>query len=120
MTDLTLFDDSPGAALGPSRRYRHADPVTSRAAAESLTPEALGKEQGRVLRAISMHAGEANRDQVASYLSADRSCVSRRITDLRDSGLVEDTGRTRPGPTGRQQTVWALTDAGRRRVEAMR
>lgn len=106
------------AGIGP--RTRRSDPQTSRDAAASLTPEALGREQGRVLRAISMHAGEAIRDQVAMYLSADRSCVSRRITDLRDLGLVEDSGRTRPGPSGRQQTVWCLTDAGRARVEAMR
>jgi len=120
MTDLTLFDDLPGAALGPSRRYRATGPATSRQAAESLSPEALGREQGRVLKAIWMLQGEAIRDQVATHLSADRSCVSRRITDLRDGGLVVDTGRTRPGPSGRQQIIWSLTVEGRKRAEAMR
>ena len=122
MTDLTLFDSDPGAALGPSRtpRWRASDPATSRKAAESLDPDTLAREQRRVLRAIVMHEGRAIRDQIASHLSADRSCVSRRITDLCAAGLVEDSGTTRPGVSGRQQTEWALTDKGRETAETLR
>lgn len=39
--------------------------------------------------------------------------VAPRRVELRDAGLVEDSGERRPGPCGRAAIVWALTDAGK-------
>lgn len=119
-TTPSLFDEPEAPELDHVKRARRTDPRTSHEAAASMTAEVLGNEQAKVLRSLAMHTGEAIRDQVATDLSQPAANVSRRITDLVTLGLVFDTGRTRLGYSGRNQTVWALTDAGRAKVEELR
>lgn len=45
----------------------------------------------------------------------DRANTSRRIADLREAGLVVASGEKRPGPSGRRQIVWVVTDPERGR-----
>lgn len=101
MTAPTLFDDQ--------LRVRHVDPVTSASAAESIRP-ALGAECARVLEAIR-ERGTATQWEIRQHLASqgverDGNCIARRCTDLRDAGLIAETGECRPGRSGRQQTVW--------------
>jgi len=90
VTHPTLFD-----------HVRTGDPDTSRDA----VPDDVGPECARVLRVIRDYRG-ATRSQVASQLGADPSCVSRRITDLRQAGLVKDSGERSPGKRRKPQIVW--------------
>lgn len=89
---------------------RMSDPATSHAAAASLDAATLGRQKQRVLDAVRTFGGRATREQVAQHLGADRSCVSRRITDLVRDGHLEDSGDTAPGWSGRAQTVWMLRE----------
>lgn len=99
----TLFDDQ--------LRVRASDPDTSRAAAESIRP-ALGAECSRVLAAVESrgHIGatafEVTRSLEGVGVERDQNCVARRLTDLRDAGLVRDTGMRRPGKSNRGLIVW--------------
>lgn len=103
MIESTLFDDQ--------LRVRHIDPITSAAAAESIRP-ALGAECSRVLEVIrerrSATQWEIKQHLASAGVERDGNCIARRCTDLRDAGLIVESGETRPGRTGRQQTVWVL------------
>jgi hypothetical protein len=99
----TLFDKQ--------LRVRHVDPTTSAAAAESIRP-VLGAECSRVLEVIR-ERGSATRWEIkqafaSQGLDREEGCISRRCTDLRDAGLIVETGSTRPGRSGRQLTVWTV------------
>jgi hypothetical protein len=103
MNAPTLFDDQ--------LRVRRVDPHTSAAAAESIRP-VLGAECARVLESIR-DLGTATQWEIRQYLASrgverDGNCIARRCTDLRDAGLIAETGATRPGRTGRAQTVWTV------------
>lgn len=115
----TLFEYQAEAAA--STRVRASDPATSQQAA-ATTAEQLAPARAEVLLEIGWFGGTgANREDVANLLGKDRSCVSRRITDLCQMGLVADSGRTEVGKAGRPLTLWVLTDQGRivwRRIRA--
>jgi hypothetical protein len=95
-------------------RARSRDRATSAAAAASLDPPRLGLQCRAVLDVLRRAACQgATRDEIAAALDwrGDRSVLSRRITDLTQAGLVLDVGRTRPGVSGRQLTVWGARGA---------
>ena len=50
-----------------------------------------------------------------------QNVIAKRCTELRELGLIADSGHTRPGSSGRRLICWSVTDAGRvalREVEA--
>jgi hypothetical protein len=49
--------------------------------------------------------------QGAGYQPADGAW--KRVSDLRNAGYIQSTGRTRKASSGREQTVWQITEAGR-------
>jgi len=51
--------------------------------------------------------GPATFSQIASRTRMSPGQVWRRISDLKRWNLIEDTGLTAKGPSGRSQTVWA-------------
>lgn len=96
---------------------RTDDPPTSHAAAKSIVP-GLGKQRAQVLTLIEQvdgiySDGGATAYEVAARSEFQQSVVARRCTDLRDLGFVSDSGRTRPGSSGRHLIIWYLTDSGR-------
>lgn len=106
--------------LGP--RSRATDPPTSRQAAEQLDHRTVGARCRRYLLVIRQAGDDgATRDEVARAVGArgaeDRA-LSRRLTDLAQARLVEDSGRTRLSESARRQVVWVVTPAGR--LEAAR
>lgn len=122
----TLFDQydlEPNHTIGPL--VRATDPETSHAAAESIVP-ALGAQRRQVLWALvecERHGGMTGATAAEivmrlAYTGAapQQSVVARRLTDLRDLGLVVDSGETRPGTSARQLIAWASTEAGRSAV----
>lgn len=89
---------------------RADDPDTSKAAAASIAP-AIPEDCRRVLDVVRARPGGVTAWEVRCVLSAsgvdrDQNCVARRLSDLRDAGLVVDSGTRRPGRSARQLIVW--------------
>ena len=99
---------------------RHTDPATSHAAGESMAPH-VPHDQALVLTAIHL-AGDrgATAHDVRTHmrevldLDRDQNCVSKRMSELKDAGLIRETGEERPGRTGRMCTVCVCTVHGER------
>jgi hypothetical protein len=98
MNQPTLFDQP---------KVRHTDPPTSRDAADSLDRQAVGKRCAELLKLVR-HAGTYGRTvaELVAVTGYDRGNTARRVTDLAQAGKVYDSGKTRPGPSGRQSIVW--------------
>ena len=52
--------------------------------------------------------GPATQSQLAARMGLDRYQINKRCADLKNAGMIEDSGRTEPGPSGRSQTVWQV------------
>jgi hypothetical protein len=99
MDQLSLFDG----------HARASDPATSHEAAPDGVH--LSRQCGLVLDAVETlhhwHSRGATAWEVVSYLNdgTQQSVAARRLTDLRDLGLVVEGG-SRPGMTGRRLIAW--------------
>lgn len=107
----------------PERNARNSDPETSKAAARSNAVRA-GGQQAILLRAYykagargltSEEAGEAS----GILISKPRSCYWKRVSEMRQNGLLEVTDETRESSSGEAQRVLRITAAGRRVIEGM-
>jgi hypothetical protein len=89
---------------------RTSDPETSKAAAESL-----GGEVGTVRRrlAVEFLSQPLTSEEAAGRAHIDPWQASKRTSDLIRLGIIEPTGGTRTGVSGRQQRVLRLTAVGR-------
>lgn len=81
----------------------------------------------RQARAYLMLLRERGDDGLTDYESAillglERSTINARRGSVSqgDEPWVIASGRTRPGPTGIRNTVWVLSPAGARALDAMR
>lgn len=102
---------------------RATDPDTSRDAALSIR-ECVGDQCRLVLTSLLEAERRSGRGATAHEIvmrlaytgrAPQQSVVARRLTDLRNAGLIEDTGERRPGGSGRNLIVWASTTEGRTR-----
>jgi hypothetical protein len=95
--------------LSPRPHARRTDPATSHDAARSIhgSAEALTAR----LYAVLARRGPMTRSELTAAAGQKLSDyqVSKRVSDLKNAKLIVDTGQTRPGPTGRMQTVWRAT-----------
>lgn len=103
MNPPTLFD---------GLHARPGDPETAKDAAEAIRP-VLAPECARVLESLKHYAHGATAWQIVRDLAdfgvhRDQNVVARRLTDLRDAGLVVDSGVRRPGRSGRSLIVWTV------------
>jgi hypothetical protein len=96
MTQLQMFDTPPPAAVVDTRLE----------AAQAIKP-ALRKLQQLVLDAIvrSRHYGATDHELVAALGMLPDTLRARRV-ELKDRGLIRDSGRRRKTPRGRQAVVW--------------
>jgi len=76
---------------------------TSKAAARSVKMQALALID-RILEIIKKQP--ATQDELAYVLGLQNAQVNKRTADLKNAGVIESSGETRPGKSGRQQTVW--------------
>jgi hypothetical protein len=106
-----LFDLPPGA--------RNTDPDTSHAAAER-TPSIRRRDRRLVLCEHGRCPNGLTDFELAEHLNRQQTSVGKGRGELRDLGLIYDTGLRRPAPSGAGAIVWALTDDGllRRSEEA--
>ena len=101
------------------RTYRLSDPETSAKAAED-NQRRRNRQQERVLRALARCPDGANASELVSFFGGDidKGTIARRLTDLKQLGLAEDSGRRRPTDRGSMGAVIVLTDAGREAARA--
>lgn len=88
----------------PHAHRRRSDPDTSREAAHMIE-SAVDAICGKLLAAFRAH-GAMTRNEVARHVALSDYQVSKRLSDLKNAGLLIDSGLRRAGSTGRQQIVW--------------
>lgn len=91
--------------------HRATDPATSRAGAKDATVRS-GSQRHKLLVAygsgIALTADEAMRRADVN----ERSCYWKRVSELLEGGLIEDTGIERRGEQGSLQRVNQITQRG--------
>lgn len=89
---------------------------TSRAAADSMRRPASGMRV-RVLELIANFGSYGlTCEDVERLLQMRHQTAGPRIKELKDVGLVIDTGRTRPTSSGRQAAVYVASAFARREL----
>lgn len=79
---------------------------TSKAAAASMQVAAQSLA-GRVLASLRAQ-GPATASELSRRLELTQYQTGKRISDLRNANMIEASEETRPGPSGRAQTVWRV------------
>lgn len=103
---------SPDAnRLGKFQNPDSGAAVTQRQAAILAFP-GTGTQRRRVLDHIA-RTGGATDEEMQQALDMNPSTQRPRRVELVDDGWVEDSGRTRKTPSGRDAVVWVLTEQGR-------
>jgi predicted transcriptional regulator len=94
--------------LAPRHPARQSDPVSSHYAAEEAVSSGLvGRQAGAVLQALRRFPRSTSRE-LSESSGIDRYAVGRRLSELRDAGLVDrDDGDQRKClVAGRKACVW--------------
>lgn len=94
---------------------RASDPDTSHAA--TPTSERVRADQALVLETHEMHRGGLTDFELGDLVDRQPTSAGKRRCELRDVGLIEDSGKRRNTPSGATAIVWRITDAG---IEAAR
>lgn len=102
---MTTTQKTTARRIGPEDTRRAARPAEARA----------GNQRDRMLAAF-IAAGERGLTdfEAADELGISLNSVRPRRVELRERGLIRDSGRTRKAPSGHRAHVWmAVTAAGR-------
>lgn len=91
--------------------FRLTDPPTSRAAAKAR-PNSRRGDRLKVLRLLARHPLGLTDFEIAEKVNRQQTSAGKRRGELRDLGLVFDSGETRPAPSGSMAIVWRITEAG--------
>lgn len=91
-------------------RYPHAPGHrgvdTSVLAAEAIAPK-LGRLQRMAQTAILLAGRHGmTADELAAHLNMDRYSIQPRTSELKQRGLIIDSGSRRPNATGKMAIVW--------------
>lgn len=89
---------------------RNSDPKTSHVAAKSVRGDRVSELQGLVLSALSA-LGNGTSEEVARHLNVDLQSITPRFAPMNRAGMIELTGDTRPGISGRSRQVWRVKEA---------
>lgn len=95
---------------------RRGDRLTAIHAAEDVQPRAE-RHREIVLRIHAEHPEGLTDFELAALMGVTQPSCGKRRLDLMRMGWIEDTGTTRPSPSGSAATVWAITSAGVREFE---
>jgi predicted ArsR family transcriptional regulator len=82
---------------------------TSREAADRIAPS-TDYLRGKVLETLAQR-GALTADECAAFLCIDKLSIRPRFTELREAGLIRDTGARRANASGRRAIVWSRTAA---------
>lgn len=94
--------------LDPRTHARRSDPDTSHDAAARLGDQR--SLMGKLL--VVFLDGDRTAEQASLSLGLVPERANKRVSDLSNLGLIEDTGERRVGRAGRNQIVWTITRAG--------
>lgn len=98
MTQLSLIADTKIA--------RDRDPVTSKLAAEQITASGeRARQQNQCLGAVKQWPGRTSAE-LARCMGTDRFMPARRLSELREQGLIENGLPVRCTVTGKQSLTW--------------
>ena len=89
----------------PYKLYRVMDPDTSREAAESVKD--LRSRHHTIILAGLEKFGLMTSEEISSRTGLDYWAVARRMSELREAGLVIQTEEKRRNKSGRKAVVWA-------------
>ena len=102
-----MFDDLP--------LFRSTDPATSRKGAQDVLPR-RDSQQGQLLRVYGTHRINGLTDEQAGELSGlaqkPKCCYWKRCSELRQKGLIEDTGNEAMSSAGSPMMICRLTAKG--------
>jgi hypothetical protein len=102
-----MFDDLP--------LFRSTDPATSRQGAKDVLPR-RDSQQGQLLRVYGAHRILGLTDEQAGDLSGlaqkPKCCYWKRCSELRQKGLIEDTGNEAMSSAGSPMMICRLTVKG--------
>jgi hypothetical protein len=107
MTEQPSLFDVPS----PYRSARFTDPETSRRAAADAARSAA-THRTRALETLRAHHGGLTDFELAALLGVAQTSIGKRRGELRDAGLVEDSGVRRPAPSGSAAIVWRIRLGG--------
>ncbi len=91
---------------------RADDYETSIAGAEAVTFRA-GSQKHRLLSVYYAYPEGLNAEEAAIYASLTRSCYWKRVSELRQDGLIEWLGDVRAGEAGVEREVYVISRKGR-------
>jgi hypothetical protein len=102
-----MFDDLP--------LFRSTDPATSQQGAKDVLPR-RDSQQGQLLRVYGTHRINGLTDEQAGDLSGlaqkPKCCYWKRCSELRQKGLIEDTGNEAMSSAGSPMMICRLTAKG--------
>jgi hypothetical protein len=101
-----LFD--AGAAVIDVAPVRYTDPETcNEARKDALSNAARGRKIA--LDLLFAHSDGLTDFELAELSGWQQTSIGKRRGELRDLGLVEDSGFRRPSPSGSRAIVWKIT-----------
>jgi hypothetical protein len=104
-----MFNDLP--------LFRSTDPATSRQGAQDVLPR-RDSQQGQLLRVYGENRIYGLTDEQAGDLSGlaqkPKCCYWKRCSELRQKGLIEDTGQEAMSSAGSSMMICRLTEKGAR------
>jgi len=98
-----------GDLFGPGHRLR--DPDTSIAAAHEHA-RLRAQDRREALRIHSLHPDGLTDFELGDIMRRQQTSAGKRRGELRDMGLIEDSGGRRPAPSGSSAIVWRITPHG--------
>lgn len=69
--------------------------------------ESIGEKQFKVYSAIKKLGGATN-SQISDFLGWPINCVTGRVKELCDQGVVFELGTIKNEKTGRKNTIWGV------------
>ncbi len=90
-------------------------PQTSVDAFRSLDPEKISQTHQKIINALALiHKGHF--EDIAAKAKINPSSCWKRLSELREKGLIERTTERKNLSSGSQGSVWKLTEKGRQAV----
>lgn len=121
MNNQGLFTELGGLealAMPVEALHRHPDHATSVEGAHNVQLRS-GTQKVKLLAAYAIYF-ELTDDEAARYADLLGATYWRRCGELRDLGLIEDTGKTRAGLAGVNRMICRITTAGHEALAKIR
>jgi hypothetical protein len=106
MTEATLFDWTPPP------NARRTDPDTSHKAAQRVSSRGSWDRRAALVAHRNNPAGLTD-FELGDLIGRQQTSAGKRRGELRDLGLVCDSGARRASPSGSSAIVWIITEAGK-------